>query len=536
MYFWEFADCCVVPKEEASYNYTAQSINDVGSFFGLVSKVLVGDSEVLNYATRYMSMGKLMLYDKSFDNPPPAFFRNFSNYEYDALLPDDPYVFNAPALALNQSIQANSNVPSDTSFAGIVLNNDPIPQPASTNGSSPLENILGRPLDDTPFNTSAREVPPQFNQVPSDSNSLPFALNVTFKNPTNIQFLELGWFFVALSFNGTVVANVSIPNMHLDPLGVTTIVTFGYLRRDLAAPEYIETVIPNAILKIMFSGQLTPLPFTLGGLSITPSISNYPPVLVNQTCNQAIQSVLANRLVAIGEKYTQLSLPGQNGTANGLAELFSKIRVLGYNKLADVLQGIKLKMGFSLITGKIPVTVFLANPFTCAIGIVGAELEVYSPPGWVDKPMGYVYLFDAATGKTFSDDTPANAIVTPPILGMSRGGNSVQDRLKTMSPQFSFQFNMRTVTQVGDFFSMFRGKEFLISLQFKRLTLRLGRMQINFRDISKESVANIPLFRQELISQKGFMGMVNVMRDGWDLIDPQYSAYPFDYIFYPLEY
>ena len=453
---------------------------DASTLFSFLSRMLAGDPSLMYHVTEYLFLSNLTLYDSAYGEFLPPVFKEFNPFEAD----EERTRF--------ESIRDG--------FVGIV-------DPVNTNGSE----------------------------------TLPFSVTTTFWNPTNVQLDLLGMYHVCLNYHGTCIANVSVPDMHLSARSNTSVMVYGYLRQTHGKEDILNNILPNALLKVMTSHVHTDLPFSISGIGFkqnyfTPIFDgervegsvelpqDLPPRLYSNSLELAVQQVLQRRDVQVGRMYTQFGPDGPNGTL-AVDRLFADFPVLGVNGLQDVLQGMRLHIRWKLLAAKIPVSAFLANPFACGIGIRKVDLAVFIPPYIVDEPIGWVTEIrdDSMTENAFPLLMPPMFNVDNPDIPLVRLNSTLADSLiANVEPQFMFLFNMKLFKSVRDALkqvsSALKTSEFRISLRFDKLYIQVGRMEMNFYNLSEHSISGIPLFPSSVIKKFGWMKLFRTLfGQGWNL-------------------
>ena len=297
------------------------------------------------------------------------------------------------------------------------------------------------------------------------------------------------------------------------------------------------------------ASRLTPLPEPMNPTTLLPVNVTLPAELsvglIGQPLQLAIQSVLSGRSVAIGDHYTELG-PRVGGGVNGslaLAQIFEEIPVFGANGLGDILQGLKLHLDWNAVRGRIPVTAWLANPFSCAIAVRDIQLTVYAEPDLDPTPLGWVGMpkVEEHRGDNgYRYDVPE---LMPPFHHMAdsllfyngssntstavQGVNDTSTLLWNEPARYYFQVNLGgmvgdTVDTIRQLVGTVRNREFMVSLGVERLVIRVGRLEWTMYNLTKESLANIPLFPKAIVDKVGWMPLMGMMfGPGWNLLNTQ---------------
>ena len=175
-----------------------------------------------------------------------------------------------------------------------------------------------------------------------------------------------------------------------------------------------------------------------------------------QQLQVAIQSVLSRIIVFIGHHYADLGPRAENGSI-ALARIFENIPVLGKNGLGDMLQGLRLHLGAPVFKGEIPTTVWLANPFSCGIGVHFVDLRVFAEPNSDSTFLGWVSLLKSP--KVDNDSSPRQIEFMPPY-------NNVQFT-------DAFYFGNSSVSGLNDSFTLMKNEppRYLFKLNLGNLVL-----------------------------------------------------------------
>ncbi|KAI3645573.1 hypothetical protein MP228_008501 [Amoeboaphelidium protococcarum] len=456
----------------------------VGWFFQQIAGLLAGDDNIMYYTSEYLSIGNLTMYDD------------------------------------------------DATYSRI---------PEFYNLIAPYENITAN------------------GSQSMDTRSTPFTIATTFHNPTSLHFEQLGNYFVQLNYTNVTVANVTVRDMNLQPHANTTVMIYGYIIKQPGYEHVVENLVPNAVLKALITGNYSDMPFSLSGMSFyhnedlvfnnnvsierNRTIINstlalpdarhisqaYPPLMYGQPLMGAVQKMLARRSVDVGQKYLKLGPIVGNQLAIG--RLFKDIPVFGSNGLGDVVQGLTVRLGFRLVIGLLPVGVFLANPFNCTIAVDDMDISVFLPPYLTNRPVGWV------TGRN-SSRQDESVIVMPPMLNVEEvripllysNQSDAKQLMRDAGLKFKMRYDtrafmaLRNVTRTIGFTR--RSRNFRISLRFNKLNVKIGRMVVNFYNITEESIANVPIIPQRLIDKLGWVRAFSLMFTGWNMVGNGTNVFP----------
>jgi hypothetical protein len=345
----------------------------------------------------------------------------------------------------------------------------------------------------------------------------------------------LGTYCVNLDYDGVTVANVTVTDVSIRAMTNSSVHVFGYLRKDLNRSDIIETIIPNKLMRGIFTRDYQDLPFTLRGcqyadISLSQIDRNAsqllePPTLfTDNTAALAVQYTLANRIVPVGRMYRDLGPRGPNGSL-AIAELFKNIPVVGYNGLYDVLKGLRLKMDWNILRTEVPISVFLSNPFDSAISVGAVDMAVYLPPFLMQRPIGWVSpIRPGRDGNGYPLIMPPGYHESGEDLPPLGNGSSMNGIFDDVKPQFKFKFNMALFANIADavrqISTAMKQNQFRISLRGSEIMVKIGRMVVRFHDLSEEALTNMPFIPEETVKKLGWKKIFQDMfGDGWKMVD-----------------
>lgn len=175
--------------------------------FTLLPRIVSGDPMALHYATKYIQIDGLVLYDDATaNNSAPALMQ-------DLLMPFSP-----------ANLTLNGTDVFDSSLLTQIIANDSINAGNSTATTDSKPHV-------------------------SDSYHLPFSILVHFINPSVVSLLGMGAVMLHLSYNGTMMANVTVPGIEILPNATTSTRVYGYLRKINGSEHVLEQQFPSFLLQ-----------------------------------------------------------------------------------------------------------------------------------------------------------------------------------------------------------------------------------------------------------------------------------------------
>lgn len=457
------------PVTNSTTQLNSTSITTPGSFFTFLSQLLGGYPDSLSYSSKYMALGNLTLYDSAFGNPPPSQFGLFAPLEQEI-----------------KTIGAQSN----------------------------------------------------FTLSP-DENSLPFSLDVTFINPTSVSLVNIGNFLVHFNYSDVAIANVSIIDMNLHPFSNTTVTIYGYLKKQKGKEYILQEVVPNKIMEAMTSGIYDPLPFSISGIDLftnylnnntnDDSVADRLPIYNGQFMQLCIQTMLSRRVVNIGNYYDKLGPINDEFPTNitGLSTLFNDFPVLGRNGLGSIVQGTRVHVnGYSLI-GRVPISVYLTNPFGCGIKLKSVDLDLYLDP-YMDVSLGRINLLNNKDGR--------NSLVLEPYHGNNMDLLTInneklsQKLIDAIKPNFVLKYNIAAFLRMRQTFRQLKHsydrREMIVGAAMRSVDLLLGRMRLTLSNITHNNMDNMVLVNKQFTTNYGWGGVFyRILWAGWNMVGNSTSAF-----------
>ncbi|KAI3661382.1 hypothetical protein MP638_007177 [Amoeboaphelidium occidentale] len=380
-----------------------------------------------------------------------------------------------------------------------------------------------------------------FDILPTTSTSnsvMEFELLLEFRNPYRIQFTGLGSYQVQMNYSSIVqMVQVKVHNLYMNSVtvngGRSIMNVTGKLMLGTTNQEeryYMESVIPETVLRMVMDsiygnkkeGSSDTLPITLSGYCPQDVTRN------NSSLVMAVQRVLCNRVVRIGESYREIG-------RGGLRRFFEAVPFVGQGGLGDVFRGLKLSLfdiqgllkggvgGGGGRIGFLGVRVGLRNPFACVMKLLDLDLELFLVPHMNGTSIGSVVPAAAAA---------AAAVVSSSSSSISEVGakSEISYLDNSISPQLRFRVNVEdliTSSIIGGLrqvhSTLFQQREFRANVRVHRIKVDLGGFVLTLRDIWVQDVALIPA---RLIERYGWNGMMGIMlNQGWNVTDPETSMF-----------
>lgn len=212
-----------------------------------------------------------------------------------------------------------------------------------------------------------------------------------------------------------------------------------------------------------------------------------------------------------------------------------------------MLHSVKLNLGWKILGGQIPTTVWLANPFSCAIGLRKLSLRVYAQPSADSVLLGWVSMpdLDRRGRRRDSDDSTRYSMpeLLPPYSHMDMasvfyfrntsipGVNDTETLMREETPRYVFKLNMGGLVldskdALRQLASSLKQRQFIVSAAVDDLQVRIGRFEWRMTNITEHDLVNLPLFPRHVVEKVGWPRLFrSLFGDGWVMVDDEANVF-----------